>query len=156
MLIVRLLAGMALSLGAALGAQYLLSMASGEAGSTPADAGDITQSEPDPITDYDPAPVGEDRLAEPYPAGEAARWLADVLAGTGPYEVTGSDAPVDLAAIAADAAGSDAVGAAQCSPSHVMLSCVVSAGPDGPRYTFGLRNDNEAGWRVAEDSLSRL
>ncbi len=96
----------------------------------------------------DDASMGEPPIALPYAEGEAAQWLADVLAGTGPYaaaDAYGGEGygDVDLAELAAladepqpEAPSAPRAGdfyevfTASCQPSHVLLSCSIAS-----RYT---------------------
>ncbi|MGY6628357.1 MAG: hypothetical protein ACXIVL_07545 [Oceanicaulis sp.] len=94
---------------------------------------------------------GETRAAQPYADGEAAAWLAAVLAGAGRYPLANADGTADLAALAAEAArGGDA--AVNCQPAHVALACVLTR-PGGGAYTFVLQNSEERGWVVLENAV---
>ena len=93
----------------------------------------------------DDASMGEPPIAPPYAEGEAARWLAGVLEGTGPYAAAdahgaGDYPDIDLAELAALAAEPQPeapreprpgefheVITASCQPSHVLLSCSIAS-----------------------------
>jgi len=97
-------------------------------------------------------PPGEPRLDLPYQSGEAADWLASVLAGTGPYPVqNGSE--VDLASMARAARQTPETVTAQCASSHVALSCSLTE-IGVARYGFSLQNMNGR-WDVLEESVHR-
>jgi hypothetical protein len=147
MLIVRLIA--ALVLGGAGGAQDASQVSGGSAEDTAPVAG----GDPAPLDETGPNAGLDDRLPLPYEEGQAAAWLAETLAGAGPYASAGAPEDVDLAALAAQAAASDNSDAAQCDASHVMLVCRLSPAPDGPAYSFGLEGDGQGGWRVSEGSV---
>lgn len=161
MLIVRLIAAMAVGAAAALGVQYALSGVFG--GPAPAD-GDRAASydaPAEPQTDDEDDPIPEDRILLPYDGGQAAPWLAETLAGTGPYMVAGRAEGADLAALAAEAAGPGGAGrqvTADCGASHVMVHCVLRvAGDDATQgYAFGMWDDGVTGWVVAPGSVDPL
>lgn len=126
---------------------------------------------------------GEPPIPLPYDDGDPARWLAEVLAGTGPYELdpTLGPAGVDLAALAAAAAAEQpeapagpqagdqvTVHTAYCGTSHVMIGCYLerittswwdegdgglTRLEDEERYSFGMYEDEAGVWRVVPDTV---
>lgn len=166
MLIVRLIAGIILAGGAALGAQYGLSTVLGGAGE-PGVAPETVSEEVSEEVAVEEAPAEEpetegveeervydDRLPIPYDEGEAAAFLAEALEGSEPQFIWRGDGRVDLGALAAEVAAPGSGGLASCGSSHVALSCQLERA-DGYGFSFGLQGyDGE--WVVVENSVRQL
>lgn len=172
-MMIRMLAALVLGSAAGVGALYGASrIVPTETAPSPAPAPASEAAAPEPE-----APMGEPPLDLPYGEGEAAAWLAAVLAGTGPYPA--GDGAVDLAAWAARAAepqpprpvepqvgDSHAETVAECQAGHVALACTITrtftswqdafgASESAELYTFSLQQD-ETGWRVMDGSVRVL
>lgn len=143
-MIIRILAALVIAPAAAIGALYAASTVL-----TPPEATADRVSMAPPET---PAMAeGEPRGGLPYSDGQAAVWLAVVLAGTGPYPLSNAEGTVDLAALAADVARGGG-GAVNCQPAHVAMACRLTRPGDGA-YTFALQDTADHGWVVLENAV---
>ncbi len=162
-MIIRAILGLVLSGGLTIGALYGAGEFLGIRGATAHEIADIEPGEPEgdvgPDTaSIDPMPddAGEDepiydvRLPLPYGEGDAAGWLADALAGSGPYDVDGQS--VDIAAIAARAAAGDGA-SVTCDSSHVAFHCNLIDEVADVRYGFGLQNNAEGGYEIPDGNV---
>lgn len=170
-MIIRVLAALVLGSAAGVGALYGASIVLPDA-NAPGAAGS-----PDPAPEVSEEPPAEPPLELPYETGGAAAWLAEVLDGTGPYPIWNGEGVVDLAALAAEAAGPQpprplnpqpgalhVAATAACQASHVALSCTITRtltrwDPDyGPvesaeRYGFGVQQYGSPNYAVMENSV---
>ncbi len=150
--ILGIVLGGALSAGALYGAGEYLNIRA----ASPDEIADIEPGPPeaeamgDELADNE-GPMYEPRLPLPYGEGDDAVWLAETLAGTGPYDVDGES--VDLASMAQEAADDGAV-EARCDTSHVAMVCNMTRTDTGVRYSFGFQNTAEGGYEVPEGSVN--
>ena len=171
-MIIRAILGIVLSGALSAGALYGAGEYLGIRAATPVDSADVEPGEPeadeaDEMLEDDMSaedmsddgavggeseePVYDDRLPLPYGEGDDAVWLAETLAGTGPYDVDGES--VDLAAMAQEAADGGAV-EARCDTSHVAMLCNMTNTDTGVRYSFGFQNTADGGYEVPEGSVN--
>lgn len=157
-MIIRAILGIVLSGALSAGALY----GAGEyLGIRSASAVDVAAMEPAETEATEPdggaeEPIFEDRLTLPYADGDAGRWLAEVLEGQGPYEVTRSESGevVDVAALSRRAAANDGV-TADCDSSHVAFHCLLTVEETGAQYGFGLQNTADGGYEIPFGDVHR-